>query len=40
MEPVRQVVFFSPRVNLEMPNQSRAFLSAAGVGAKAVSLHP
>ncbi len=40
MEPVHRVVLFSSRRPLEMPDQSRAVLSAARVGAKAVSLHP
>ncbi len=40
VEPVRRVVLFSQRRPPEMPNQSRAILLAARVGAKAVSLHP
>ncbi len=40
VEHVCRVVLFLPRRPPEMPNQNRAFLSAARVGAKAVSLHP
>ncbi len=40
VEPVRRVVLFSPRRPPEVPDQSRAVLSAARAGAKAVSLHP
>ncbi len=39
VEPVRRMVLFSQRRPPEMPNQSRAILLAARVGAKAVSLH-
>ncbi len=40
VEPVRRMVLFSQRRPPEMPDQSRAILLAARVGAKAVSLHP
>ncbi len=40
VEPVRQMVLFSQIRPREVPDQSRAVLFAATVGAKAVSLHP
>ncbi len=40
VEPVRRMVLFSQRRPPEMPDQSRAIILAARVGAKAVSLHP
>ncbi len=40
MEPDRRMVLFSQRRPPEVPDQSRAVLLAASVGAKAVSLHP
>ncbi len=40
VEPVCRMVLFSQRRPPEMPDQSRAILLAARVGAKAVSLHP
>ncbi len=40
VESDHRLVFFSPRKPPEMPDQSREFLSAARVGAKAVYLHP
>ncbi len=40
VEPVHRMVLLSQRSPLEMPDQSRAVLLAARVGAKAVSLHP
>ncbi len=40
VEPVRRMVLFSQRRPTEMPDQSRAVLLAARVGAKAISLHP
>ncbi len=40
VEPVRRMLLFSQRRPLEVPDQSRAVLLAARVGAKAVSLHP
>ncbi len=40
MEPDRQMVLSSQRRPPEVPDQSRAVLLAASVGAKAVSLHP
>ncbi len=40
VEPVHRMVLFSQRRPPEMPDQSRAVLLAARVGAKAVSLHP
>ncbi len=40
VEPVRRMVLFSQRRPPEVPDQSRAVLLAARVGAKAVSFHP